>query len=231
MSRIIGVVQARNGSKRLPQKSMLPLAGKPLLYRFIERVKKSALLDEVILATTEKSEDDSLVEIAEELGIKTFRGAEDDLVGRIYDCAVEHNADVIVRLCADNPLIEAEEVDRIIECYLNSRIKDVLFTNTQEINGNGYPDGLGAEVYDMELFSCLHHNITDHYSREHPHDFFYQNDFVETCTCPEELKYPHITLDVNTQSEYDFIKSIYDKFGADCHFTDYINTINEKMVV
>ena len=76
-----------------------------------------------------------------------WEGAENDLVGRIYSCATVLGADVIVRLCADNPLIEASEIDRIVDYYLaNKDSIPTLFTNTQNVNNNGYPDGLGAEV-------------------------------------------------------------------------------------
>lgn len=231
--RVIGVIQARQGSQRLPGKSTLPLAGKPLLYRFIERVKKAERLDEVVLATTGKLEDDCLCDIADELDIDWFRGSENDLVDRIYNCAIKYKADVIVRLCADNPLIEASEIDRIVDCYLDSAGTDkmfTLFTNTQNTGDNGYPDGLGAEVYDMDLFDCLYEDIGDPYLREHPHEYFYRNDLIETCQCPEELRYPHIRLDVNTMEEYLYVKGIYDKFGPDCHFTEYIRSINKEAV-
>lgn len=231
--RVVGVIQARNGSKRLPGKSIAPLAGKPLLYRFIERVKKAERLDEIVLATTLKPEDNCLIEIADELDIGWFRGSENDLVDRIYNCAIEYKADAIVRLCADNPLIEPNEIDRIVDCYTESAQTDKLFTlfsNTQDIDGSGYPDGLGAEVYSMELFECLFENIEDSYMREHPHEYFYRNDLVRTCQCPEELKHPHTKVDVNTLEEYEYVKAIYDKFGPDCHFTDYIDSISKRMV-
>lgn len=225
---VIGIIQARMGSKRLPDKSMLPLAGKPLIYRFIERVKRAELLNEIVLATTEKPEDDCLIDVAKELGIKTYRGAENDLVDRIYKCALHYNADIIVRLCADNPLIESEEIDRIIKHYLFSSVYGYMFSNTHNIQDNGYPDGLGAEVYDFKLFKKMFETVKDPIIREHPHkNFDNGEDFgyglVKTIPCPEHLQgYSNLKLDVNTQQGYEYIKGIYDKFGHnDFHFTDY----------
>lgn len=229
--RTVGIIQARMGSKRLPGKSMLPLAGKPMLYRFIERVKKAQTLDKVVLATTNKKEDNCLCDIAEELDIKWFRGSENDLADRIYKCALMHGASVIVRLTADNPLIEASEIDRIVNSYLFSSNVGKLFTNTQEINNNGYPDGLGAEVYPFKLFELLWENIDNPDMREHPHKYFYKHDLVETCQCPESMRYPHIRLDVNTPTDYDFVASIYDEYGHDCHFTDYIDMLTCEAVI
>jgi spore coat polysaccharide biosynthesis protein SpsF len=201
-----------------------------MLYRFIERVKKSEYLDEIVLATTEKKEDDVLCDIAWSLDTNVFRGSENDLINRIYECAKKYEADVVVRLCADNPLIEAKEIDRIIIYYLVSNLSG-LFSNTQSINDSGYPDGLGTEVYSMKTFKWMDERINNSYQREHPHDYFYKTDSVQTCRCPEELKYPDIKLDVNTQEDYDFVKRIYDIFGPDCKFTDYIGVIREHDIV
>lgn len=225
--RIIGIIQCRMGSKRLPGKSMLPLAGQPLIYRFIERVKKAEMLDEIVLATTEKPEDDCLINIAQELGIKTFRGAENDLVDRIYKCALEHDVDVIVRLCADNPLIESEEIDTIIRYFMWDK-KAVMYSNTHNIRDNGYPDGLGAEVYSIESFKELNFItsfMSDKY-REHPHKYFEISNKIETCPARKEIRYSHLKLDVNTQKEYEYVKGIYDKFGHnDFHFRDYVKEV------
>lgn len=224
---IVGIIQARMGSKRLRGKSILPLAGKPLLHRFIERALKSKTIDSIILATTMKEEDDVLCKIAQNLGVICFRGSENDLVDRLYQCAKMFNADVIVRLCADNPLIEAEEIDRIVNKFLFSSRKGCLFSNTQNINNNGYPDGLGAEVYDIRTLEWLHSNIKDPLAREHPHETFYKNDIVETIQCPSQIiGHSNLKLDVNTQEEYEYIKNIYDRFGHnDFHFVDYMEVI------
>lgn len=222
----VGIIQARMGSKRLKGKSMLPLAGKPLIYRFIERVKRSRLLDTIVLATTNKEEDHVLCEVGRELGIHCFGGSENDLVERIYNCALEYDAKTIVRLCADNPLIEAEEIDRAISSFKIGS-KYCMFSNTHNIRENGYPDGLGCEVYGIEMFDWLDENIKDEEKREHPHKHFYEIDAVNTITCPKHIEgYKHLKLDVNTQEEYDFIKGIYERFGHnDFHFTDYMEVI------
>ena len=224
--RVVGVIQARMGSTRLPGKSMLPLAGKPLLERFIERVKRTETLDEIVLATTTKEEDDVLVKLAIKLGIEVFRGSENDLVDRIFKAGMHFRADVIVRLCADNPLIEPLEIDRIVRDHLAHAMEDYLHTNTQDVNGSGYPDGLGAEVYDFMTFAKLWKESKIEEYREHPHKIFYVSNRVRTIDCPDDMKYPKITLDVNTEADYAFVESIYNKFGhSDFHFRDYIGDI------
>lgn len=224
---IVGVIQARNGSKRLPFKSIYPLGGKPLLHQFIERVKRASLIDKLVLATTENMEDTVLCVIAKNCGIDSFRGSENDLVDRLYNCATKYKADTLVRLSADNPLVEGEEIDRIIRRYNCSKPCNLLFSNTHNINGNGYPDGLGCEVYNMAAFKTLYKNIKDPISREHPHQYFYEQKLVETIECPSHISgHSNLKLDVNTYSEYEYIKSIYDKFDNNSfHFTEYMEVV------
>ena len=117
--RVVAIIQARMGSKRLPGKSMADLAGKPVLWHVLERVKRSRQVDEIVLATTTKSEDDILVSVTGECRVSTFRGSEDDLVDSYYRAAKAYKTDVVVRICADNPVLEPEELDRIVQYHLN----------------------------------------------------------------------------------------------------------------
>ena len=218
--KIVGIIQCRTGSKRLPDKALMSLAGRPMLWRYIERCKRIEMLDELVLATTELYRDNVLCDIAELLNIKWFRGSEDDLVDRIYQCAIKHKADVIVRLCADNPLIEPEEADRIIKYFLERSYTVIpsLISNTQNLKSNNYPDGIGCEIYDIDSFKWTFNG-----DREHPHSKFYQRGWIETIPCPKEFAYPQIKLDVNTKKEYEYVKKIYDHFGHNnFHVTDYI---------
>ncbi|MCX5696388.1 MAG: glycosyltransferase family protein [Candidatus Omnitrophica bacterium] len=224
---IVGIIQARMGSKRLPGKSILDLAGKPLLFRFIERVKRAETLTQVVLATTENNEDDILTQIAEGLGIDIFRGSENDLIDRYYQAAKNAKADLIVRLCADNPVVEPKEIDRIVRVHLKSG--NDFSANTHNIDNNGYPDGLGAEVYNFALMERLRQITNDPRNREHPHSYVYEHrECFKTGTveCPAEFRRPELKLDVNTQQEYRFLKDIYDYLfpkKSDFHITDIIH--------
>ena len=95
--RIVLIIQARMGSSRLPGKSMLPLAGNPLVSAILERVKRVQNINNIVLATSHKGEDDVLAKLAFDNGVETFRGSENDLVDRYYQCAKSFNADVVLR--------------------------------------------------------------------------------------------------------------------------------------
>ena len=100
--RVVLIIQARMGSSRLRGKSMLDLAGAPLIGRVIERIKHVKTVNQIILATTKLPEDDVLENIAINMGINVFRGSVNDLVGRYYMAAVAYDADVVVRFPGDN---------------------------------------------------------------------------------------------------------------------------------
>lgn len=225
--KVVLIMQARMGSTRLPGKSLMPLAGAPLVERIIQRVKRCKRIDIIVLATTEKTEDNPLCEIAERNVIEVFRGSENDLVDRYYKAALKYKADYIVRLPADNPVCEPEEIDRIVEHHLSS--DDDFSSNTHNILNNEYPDGLGAEVFSTEKLKEIWQVTTDLRNREHPHTYFYEHPDkfkIGTCKCPQEFRRPDLILDINTREEYEFIAQIYDYLypkNNNFHITEIIN--------
>ena len=140
------------GSSRLPGKSMMPLAGKPLVARILERVQRCKLPDEIVLAIPDNQENEILGELGKSCGVSVFAGSEDNLLDRYYQAAVNHAADVVVRLPADNATPEPEEIDRIVEFHLALERRG-FSSNLANIRGSGYPDGIGAEVFDTSLLS------------------------------------------------------------------------------
>lgn len=208
--RIVAIIQARMGSTRLPQKSLMPLAGVPLVDHVFERALLSKLIDKVVVAVPATPDNEQIVQRAERLGLGIFRGSENDLVKRYYDAAVGFKADIVVRMCADNPLIHASEIDRNIRFFLDHKYDFV--SNVGPVMGNDYPDGLGAEVFNFAALKWIHENMHDAYCREHVHENFYRNKNrfkIGTLMCPKEFAYPDIVLDINTKEEYDFISKLF----------------------
>jgi spore coat polysaccharide biosynthesis protein SpsF len=230
--KVVLIVQARMGSTRRPGKSMADLAGKPLIYRFLERLTRAQEPDVFVLATTDKPQDDVLADIAKkDFNIEVFRGSESDLVDRYYQAAKKYEADFVVRVCADNPVVEPEEVDRIIRFHKKGGSD--FSANTHNILGNQYPDGLGAEVFDFEKLEEVWKITKDPANREHPHSYFYEHPEkyrIRTVPCPEAFRRPELKLDVNLPEELEFLQAIY----AYCypknpkfHITDIIKWYDE----
>lgn len=200
------------GSTRLPKKSMMSLGGKPLVDHMLQRLKLAKNISTVVLALPDTPDNESLAERAKANGVECFRGSENDLVDRYYQAACQYKADVVVRACADNPLIHPTEVDRIISYFLES---DVDFaSNVNNVMGNGYPDGLGAEVMSFDALKWVYENVRDARRREHPHESFYGNKErfkLGTVKCPAEFSFPEIILDINTADEYKFISRLFNE--------------------
>ncbi len=233
--RIVLILQARMGSERLPGKSMMDLAGAPLVGRILERVKRCNNLDDIVLAIPNTEKNKPLQDLASEYDVKVFMGSENDLVERYYQASVENDADVVVRIPADNATPQPEEIDRIVDHHISLN-RPGFSSNLSVIDNSGYPDGIGAEVFDYILLKDVQETVTDPFKREHVHLNFYNYETgdatdsnwcpVSTVQCPDEFRRPDIILDVNTQKQYNFMKSLYESlYYNNPHFgiTDIIS--------
>lgn len=197
------------GSARLPGKSMMDLAGKPLVQHVLERSLMAKRLDSVVLATTSDPRDRILCAVARDLGVESFVGSEDDLIDRYYHAGRATAADIVVRIPADNPLIHGTEVDRIVEYFLERSID--FASNLQPRWGNGYPDGIGAEVFAFGTLERLHRQVREPKHREHVTTYFVEHPAEFTmgsCQCPPEFSRPEIKLDVNTLRDLEYVRRL-----------------------
>ena len=216
--RVVLIIQARMGSERLPEKSMMDLAGAPLVGRILERVKRCNNLDDIILAIPNTEKDSVLRLLGEKYGIKVFAGSENDLVERFYQAALWSKADIVGRLPADNPTPEPSEIDRIVDHHLSLGHKG-FSSNLSVIDNSEYPDGIGAEMFDFSLLAEARDRNSNPALREHVHLNFYNYSTsqpvdsnwcpISTVKCPEKFRRPDIILDVNTLEQYEFMKQIY----------------------
>lgn len=204
------ITQARMGSTRLPGKSLMPLAGAPLLLRVLERVARCEKVDEIIVATTMLAQDDAIVELAARQGVAAYRGSENDLVDRYYQAAAARRADVVVRVPGDNPMPEPAVIDDTIDYHVTSG--NDFSSSYPDVFPNGFPDGIGAEVIGFDALSRVWAGGGGPRNREHPHTNFYEHpeSFKLGCpVCPLAIRRPDIKLDVNTPDEYAFVARLY----------------------
>lgn len=237
LMRTVAIVQARMGSTRLPGKSAMLICGKPLVWHVLRRVKQS-MVDEVILALPKEEKDNSvLAEAAADLGIRsiTFLMIEpNDLIGRYTAAALDSDAQHIVRVPADNPCVDPDEINRIIRLYRKTSqgYERWLWSNLdRNIGGNGYPGGLGAEVYKDEFLFWLQKNVHDPRLREHPHMWAIERQRVATMNAHHEIARPELHFDVNTQEDLDYIRSIYEGLyptNPDFRIRDILKFLGEQ---
>jgi len=203
------ILQARMGSSRLPGKVLKSLAGKPMIQWIVERLKLCEKVDKLILATSTLEQDQPLVNLAEQLGIRIFRGSENDVLDRYYQCAKHHKIDYIIRATGDNPFVDPIECDKLIHYYL-SRQLDYATISTEP--PGGFPLGVGVEIFN---FSSLEKSWKEGHAphhREHVNEYILENPtlFIQSkMTPPPEKNAPEISLTVDTSEEFSFAEKLY----------------------
>ena len=118
-SRTVAIIQARRSSRRLPDKVLLDIGGKPMLQRVVERIRQARRLDEVIVATTIAPEDDAIGQLCQHIGVAVTRGSVFDVLDRFYQTSLAFQAKVVVRITADCPLIDPGVIDQVVEAFFN----------------------------------------------------------------------------------------------------------------
>ena len=162
--RTVAIVQARTTSTRLPGKVLMDLAGQPVLARVLERVAAAPAVDEVVVATTVNEADDPVVDLTRRLGHRWFRGSEHDVLGRYVGAAREADADAVVRVTADCPLLDPAVVDRVVSELAEHR-------STCDYAGNAvvrsFPRGLDAEALFRDVLERVDRYAVLPEQREH----------------------------------------------------------------
>jgi spore coat polysaccharide biosynthesis protein SpsF len=239
MPKVVLIIQARMSSTRLPGKSMMPLADKPLVYRMVERLKKCKKVDEIVIATSDQPEDQVLVQLAKELEVSSFQGNLLDVRDRYLKAAEKFQADFIIRIPADNPMPDSNEIDKLIDFHLENN-PNGFSSNLAQVNNSGYLDGIGAEIFSTKLLQESVLKSNSETVKEHVHRNFFDYSTqtpVDASWCPiaspkapTELQRPDIILDVNTMDDYTKIKRIYDNlYPKNPNFTtvDVINFLDK----
>jgi spore coat polysaccharide biosynthesis protein SpsF len=198
---VAGVVQARMGSTRLPGKSLEKVYKNYSLFELVLlRTKAAKKLDMIILGTSDHKNCDPLEQMAKGLGVYTVRGSETDVLSRFVE-AIEHfKPTFVVRVCADNPLISPEEIDRLI-VYFKSNDLDYATNNTIEC---GLPDGLGCEIVKAEILTEISRKTYVNYHREHVTSYITSHEdryAIGRLLAPDHLSFPEARLDVDTKED------------------------------
>lgn len=208
--RTVIIVQARTGSLRLPGKVLLPLAGKTLLERMMERILASHEADGAVIATTIEQEDDPIVDLCLDNRFHIFRGHPTDLLDRHYKTAKEYGADIVVKIPSDCPLIDPAVIDKVIRFY-----KDNTYDYVSNLHPATYPDGNDVEVMSMKALREMWLNAAKDYEREHTTPYLWENceryriGNVEWETGKNYSMSHRFSIDYRL--DYEFIRSVYDE--------------------
>lgn len=207
--RTVVIVQARMGSTRLPGKTLRPIAGKSMLAHVVDRVKRAENMDEVVVATTTKPADDAIVAECTKLGVRYFRGSEDDVLDRYYQTAVAFDAAVVVRITSDCPLIDPEIIDKLIAII---QAQDVDYVSNALTRS--FPRGLDAEVFKLSALRRAYEQANQAYQRVHVTPYIYQhpNEFALS-ELVADADYSMHRWTVDTLADWELITAIYTHFA------------------
>jgi spore coat polysaccharide biosynthesis protein SpsF len=208
--KFIATIEARMTSSRLPGKVLLQASGIPLLEHLVNRLRAVQSIDGIVLATTTNDSDDPLEEFARQMNINCFRGSELNVMERVIRAASSVNADVIVEITGDCPIIDSEIVEQAIRIYKYNKADYVSNAIIRS-----FPDGMDVQVFSLATLvksfqmtnNRLDHEHVTLHIRNHPEIFNHIN-----LIAPPEMHWPELGLTLDEISDYNLLKFIIEYF-------------------
>lgn len=197
------LIAVRMHSTRLPRKALLPLAGRPAIEHLIERVKQAKTPAAMVLCTSMHQDDAVLVEVAERMDIKWFRGSEDDVMLRFLDAVSRECADVVVRITGDDILIDPVFLDRAVGYHLAKNADYTAYP--------GLPKGMETEIVSVSALRLAHELAEDPSFTEYMTSYLRRPDIFRVSDMPVEERYRRsFRLTLDTEEDYRLLKTVFD---------------------
>ena len=218
--KITAIVQARMGSTRLPNKVMKTIGGVPMIELLLTRLAKAKEIDQIIVATSINDRNLPLVEHIRMLGYSCEQGSENDVLDRYVQAAKKHNADVVVRITGDCPLVDPELVDEVIRSFKAANVD--YFSNT---NPPTYPDGLDIEVCTYTALEQAHQETTEPFDREHVTPYLRKPGKFRTAAMQNSQDLSALRWTVDEPADFLVIEKVFQHFypRIDFNWTEVLN--------
>jgi spore coat polysaccharide biosynthesis protein SpsF len=232
--RVIAIIQGRMNSSRLPGKILADIAGQPMLQRVFIRTSRSATVTETIFATTTDASDDPVAEYCDFSGIPFRRGSQFDVLDRYYQPAKQAEADIVVRITADCPVIDPNLIDDVVNTLLEDEY-DFVCNRLPPPYHRTYPIGLDVEACTFKVLEKAWKEAKEPQHREHAMPYLYegvqlthQSRTLETGASPRGFKVAllHHPTDfggyrwtVDTPEDLEFMRQVYSHFNGHDDFS------------
>ncbi|HSI87149.1 MAG TPA: aminotransferase class III-fold pyridoxal phosphate-dependent enzyme, partial [Candidatus Methylacidiphilales bacterium] len=203
----VAIIQARLGSQRFPNKVLKVVKGRPLIEILISRLAKSKHIDEIVLATSDLPINQPLADCVARLGYRVYRGSELDVLDRYYQAAKLANADTVIRVTGDCPLIDPEVVDRVIELYKNNEVD-----YASNAHPPVFPDGLDTEVFSFKALEEAWLNGKEPYDREHVTPYIEGGTRYRMISLKSNEDYSGERWTVDEPADFVVVKAIFEHF-------------------
>ncbi len=206
--RIIAIVQARMRSSRLPGKVLAQIRGEAMLTWVVDRTRLAKTLDGVVVATTTDESDEPIVHLCRSQSFDSYRGDPEDVLDRYHSAAVAYDAEIIVRITADCPLIDPELIDETVRALLHAD-KPVDFSTNRLPWKRTYPIGLDVEVCTLNALQVTWQEANEPHQREHVMPYLYENpDRFNIVQIDADQDYGNLRWTVDTHEDLQFLREI-----------------------
>jgi spore coat polysaccharide biosynthesis protein SpsF len=233
--RTIAIIQARMGSNRLPGKVLRPILGKPMLWHIVRRVRAVPSIDEVVVAIPDGPADEELRKFCAANDIASFSGSELDVLDRFYRAAQRYQADPVLRITADCPLVDPGLVEKLIRLYRSGTFDYAAVSagaDASRLEGGSFPDGMDAECFNFASLEKAWKEAQDPRDREHVTRFIWRRKGLFRCTkLLADREYPHLRLTVDYPQDFEVASQIYKKLfseGNIFHLSDVIDLLQRQ---
>lgn len=207
--KIVATVEARMESSRLPGKTLAPILGRPMLEVLIERVRRARRVDQIVVATTDHAADQPIEELARRLGVGCFGGSSEDVLDRVLKASQAHQADLIVELTGDCPLLDPEVIDQVIALFLSGE-----YDYVSNVLARTYPRGLDTQVFPVRVLEEVAALTLEPADRENVSLYIYEHPEryrLGNLEAPPELRHPELRLTVDTAQDLELVREIYQR--------------------
>ncbi|WP_418637366.1 cytidylyltransferase domain-containing protein [Winogradskyella sp.] len=204
--KVVAIIQARLGSTRLPKKIFFDLSGKELLFHVVDRLRPSKYINEIVIATTNSFEDNQVENWAKINGVNCFRGSEENVLERYFYASKKFEADIVVRVTADDPFKDYRIIDEAIH---------ILITNDYDFvcNNNpvSFPEGLDVEVLSMKALTKSFLESKFDFEKEHVTQYIHRNrDKFNIFNIKNDKNLSNLRWTIDTKEDYLFAKEVYE---------------------
>jgi spore coat polysaccharide biosynthesis protein SpsF (cytidylyltransferase family) len=209
--KILGVVVARRGSERLPGKVLRELAGEPMLLKVLARASRAERLSDLVVALPDGPNEDSTESLCRSSGYFCFRGAEYDILDRIFRTAIAYGADIVVPLRASCPIIDGQLIDAVVEKLLDNKSADWC---SNRLPKPTYPRGLEVDAIRIDTLRRAWMEDTHAGSRQYPESFLIRRpDLFSSVGVSHSKDLSHIPWHVFTLSDLNRVRTVFTKLG------------------
>lgn len=226
--KILAITQARIGSTRLPEKILKTINGVSLLEMHLTRIQQSKLISKLKVATTIETDSNKIVSVCQKLGIEVHKGSLNNVLDRFYETALPEGPDWVVRLTSDCPLIDALEIDKVIQFAIDKDLDYASNTLTPT-----FPDGIDVEVFKFSALEKAWKEAKIKSELEHVTPYIWKNstykggDLFKSDCVMNSIDYSAIRLTVDNIEDFQVIEALVKSIGTSKPWMEYVELLEK----